>query len=162
MTSRTSRTSPDRSPPLPSPLQHLRSIASAGIGAILEGAHLPPEVASDLKASKNSKAAGDWRTSGVDSIAVMLNRVKKARNSGAILRAILRATRRNSLTGYRPLQAAPCKSVLEDAHAELYAMVSEDAKAKADAGSPTPTAVSGSAVAVATPRAWSPTKYVVA
>ena len=82
-------TSPDRSPPLPSPLQHLRSIASAGIGAILEGAHLPPEVASDLKASKNSKAAGDWRTSGVDSIAVMLNRVKKARNSGAILRAIL-------------------------------------------------------------------------
>ena len=83
-TSRTSRTSPDRSPPpLPSPLQHLRSIASAGIGAILEGAHLPPEVASDLKASKNSKAAGDWRTSGVDSIATMLNRVKKARNSAA-------------------------------------------------------------------------------
>ena len=116
-------------------MQHLRSIASAGIGAILEGAHLPPEVASDLKASKNSKAAGDWRTSGVDSIAVMLSRVKKS---------------------------APCKSVLEDAHAELYAMVSEDAKAKADAGSPTPTAVSGSAVAVATPRAWSPTKYVVA
>ena len=77
-----------RSPPLPSPLQHLRSIASAGIGAILEGAHLPPEVASDLKASKNSKAAGDWRTSGVDSIATMLNRVKKARNSGTILRAI--------------------------------------------------------------------------
>ena len=158
MTSRNPCTSPDRSPPLPSPLQHLRSIASAGIGAILEGAHLPPAVASDLKASKNSKAAGDWRTSGVDSIATMLNRVKKARNSGATRRAILR----NSLTGHRPLQAAPCKSVLEDAHAELYAMVSEDAKAKADAGSPTPTAVSGSAVAVATPRAWSPTKYVVA
>ena len=78
------------------PLQHLRSIASAGIGAILEGAHLPPEVASDLKASKSSKAAGDWRTSGVDSIATMLNRVKKARNSGAIRRAILR----NSETGH--------------------------------------------------------------
>jgi len=74
------------------PLQHLRSIASAGIGAILEGAHLPPEVASDLKASKNSKAAGDWRTSGVDSIAVMLNRVKKARNSG-----------RNSARNYRAI-----------------------------------------------------------
>ena len=143
-------TSPDRSPPggnsrtsrtshflipLPSPLQHLRSIASAGIGAILEGAHLPPEVASDLKASKNSKAAGDWRTSGVDSIAGMLNRVKKA---------------------------APCKSVLEDAHAELYAMVSEDAKAKADAGSPTPTAVAAGAPLPPTPRNWSPTKYVVA
>ena len=139
-------------------MQHLRSIASAGIGAILEGAHLPPEVASDLKASKNSKAAGDWRTSGVDSIATMLNRVKKARNSGATLRAILLILSRAT----RALQAAPCKSVLEDAHAELYAMVSEDAKAKADAGSPTPTAVSGSAVAVATPRAWSPTKYVVA
>ena len=73
-------------------MQHLRSIASAGIGAILEGAHLPPEVASDLKASKNSKAAGDWRTSGVDSIAVMLNRVKKARNSG-----------RNSARNYRAI-----------------------------------------------------------
>ena len=80
MPSRTSSHSADRPPPPPSPLQHLRSIASAGIGAILEGAHLPPEVASDLKASKNSKAAGDWRTSGVDSIAVMLNRVKKVRN----------------------------------------------------------------------------------